>query len=78
MLEETKVTRVLEETKPIWKSKGVWGGAIAVLAAFAGLAGYAVTPDRQAQILEAGALIASGVGGLVAVWGRVVATKRIT
>ena len=56
----------------------MWGGAIAILAALAGLAGYAVTPDQQAQILEAGALIASGLGGLVGIWGRVMATKRIT
>jgi hypothetical protein len=47
------------------------------LAALAGLAGYAVTPEQQVAILEAGALIATGVGGLVGIRGRVMATKLI-
>jgi hypothetical protein len=53
------------------------GGVIAILAAGAGLASYAITPDRRAQILAAGALIASGIGGLVATWSRIKATKLI-
>jgi hypothetical protein len=65
------------DTKSIWASKGVWGGAVAVLAALAGLLGFAVTPAQQIELVEAGALIASGVGGLVALWGRISATKRI-
>jgi len=40
------------------------GGVIAILAAGAGLASYAITPDRRAQILAAGALIAQGSAAL--------------
>ena len=68
---------MLTDSKSLWASKGVWGGAIAVVAAIAGLFGYTVTEDQQGQIVETGALIASGVGGLVALWGRIVATRRI-
>ncbi len=68
---------MLTDAKSVWASKGVWGGAIAVLAALAGLLGYAITPEQQAEIVETGALIASGIGGLVALWGRIAATRRI-
>jgi hypothetical protein len=68
---------MLEESKPIWQSRGVCGGVVAIVAAGTGRAGYAITPDQQAQILEAGALIASVIGGLIALWGLVKATRRI-
>lgn len=68
---------MLTDTKSIFASKGVWGGAIAVLAALAGLFGYAVSPEQQAQIVETAALVASGIGGLVSLWGRIAATRRI-
>ena len=41
---------MLTDAKSIWASKGVWGGGIAVLAALAGLLGYAITPEQQAEI----------------------------
>lgn len=67
----------LEGAKPIWQSVGVIGGAVSVLAALAGIAGYAVDPELQKSITE---LVMSGiglVGGVVAVWGRIRATKKI-
>jgi len=68
---------MLNDTKSIFASRGVWGGLIAILAAGAGLLGYTITSDQQVQIVETAALIAGGVGGLVALWGRIKATKRI-
>lgn len=67
----------MTDSKSLFLSRGVWGGAIAVLAALAGLVGYQVTPDQQAELVETGALIVSGIGGLIALWGRISATKRI-
>ncbi len=64
-------------TKSLLASRGVWGGLLAVLASIAGLFGYTITPDQQFELLEAAALVASGIGGILAVWGRVSATKRI-
>jgi hypothetical protein len=68
---------VLNDTKSIFASRGVWGALIAVLAAGGGLLGYTITPDQQVQVVESVALIASGIGGLVALWGRISATKRL-
>lgn len=68
---------MLTDTKSIWASKTIWGGAIALLAAAAGLLGYAITADQQAELIETGSMIVSAVGGLIALWGRIAATKRI-
>lgn len=68
---------MLTDTKSIWASKTIWGGAIALLAALAGLLGYAITPEQQAELIETGSLIVSAIGGLIALWGRIAATKRI-
>ncbi|MCK5296456.1 MAG: hypothetical protein KAJ75_06175 [Alphaproteobacteria bacterium] len=65
------------DTKPWWKSQGVWGGIIAVAAGIGGLFGYSISGADQASIAEAGIGIASAVGGLVAIIGRISASKNI-
>ena len=65
------------DTKSIFASRGVWGALIAIIAAGGGLFGYTITPDQQVQIVETVAMIAAGIGGLVALWGRISATKRL-
>lgn len=71
--------------KPAIGSVAVWGGVVAILAGAAQIIGYTVTPDDQAKIVEfinsgvtlyAG--IASLISGVVAVWGRIRASKQIT
>lgn len=63
--------------KSLLASRAVWGGVIAILAGVAGVAGYAVSPDDQAQLVEIAAAVASALGGAAAVYGRVRATKAI-
>ena len=72
------------ETKPWWQSAGVWGSLIAVAAGGAAMLGYTISPDDQAQLVtaatrsvELGTAAASLFGGLVGLWGRIRATKRI-
>lgn len=70
--------------KSIFSSVTIWGSVVAVLAGAAQLFGYTISPDDQAALVN---LIQSGVtvitsvvtiaGGLIAIWGRVRATKRI-
>ena len=63
--------------KEWYKSKTVWGGLIAVGAAAAGAFGIVVDEGAQDQLAEVMVLGATAVGGLVAVLGRVKATKKI-
>ncbi|GAB7078330.1 hypothetical protein [Megalodesulfovibrio paquesii] len=67
----------LNTVKTFFGSKTVWGGLVALAAGLAGLVGYAISPEDQAQLVEVGAGLAATVGGAVAVVGRVVATKAI-
>lgn len=68
----------MEDVKAWYQSKAVWGGLIAVLAAIAGVFGYTIGGEDQAALVEAISAAAGVVGGIMAVWGRVKATKSIT
>jgi hypothetical protein len=68
---------MMVDTKSILASKGVWGGAIAFLAGVAGLFGFTVAPVDVAGITANIDAIIVAVGGLLAIWGRVTATKAI-
>ncbi len=65
------------EFKSALASKGVWGGIVAVIAGVLGLLGYTLTPADQLDLVGLLSAIVSAVGGIVAIWGRIVATKRI-
>lgn len=72
------------DTKAWWKSAGVWGSLVAVAAGGAGMLGYSISPEDQAHLVNAatksvelGTAALSLFGGLVSLWGRIRATKRI-
>lgn len=68
----------MDDNKKWYESKGVWGGIVAVAAAGASAFGYALDASLQASIVD---LIVAGaglVGGALAVWGRISASKVIT
>ena len=67
----------MDETKSWYMSKTVWGGLIAVAAGAAGAFGYTIAPDDQAQIVDAVVVVATVVGGLLSVFGRVKASKAV-
>lgn len=58
-------------------SKGVWGGLIAVAAGLAGLVGVDIGGQEAGELAEHAAAIAAAVGGIVAIWGRIAARRRI-
>ena len=64
-------------SKTWWQSKTVWGGLIALLAGIAGIFGYTLHPEDQNLIVEAGTSVVALVGGVIAVWGRVKASKTV-
>lgn len=64
--------------KKWYESKGVWGGIVALLAAIAGAFGYAIDADTQASVVELIMITSGGIGGLLAIYGRIKAERRVT
>ncbi|WP_226779537.1 hypothetical protein [Oceaniglobus trochenteri] len=65
------------ETKSPLMSRGVLGGAIALLSGAAGMFDYSVSPADQVEMVQLVISVVSGVGGILAIIGRVRASKRI-
>ena len=63
--------------KGVLSSKGVWGGLIVVLSALLGMFGYTIGLEDQQALTDAVSQIGAIVGGLLAIYGRITATKRI-
>lgn len=64
-------------TKSPFKSKGVLGGVAALLAGGGGFLGYTISADDITSGFLLAQSIASSVGGLLAIYGRIKASKRI-
>lgn len=68
----------MNETKSILQSRAVWGSAIAIAAGAAGLFGWTIDEQSRVAALHLVEAAAALVGGAIALWGRISATKRIT
>jgi hypothetical protein len=69
--------RDMLDMKPWYQSKTVWGALIAIAAPLLGRAGLEVGGAEQAEIAEALTTLAGTVGGLLALYGRLTATKGV-
>ena len=67
----------MDDEKEWYESKSVWGSLVTLGATGAGIAGFVISPDMQAQIVNTMVLIATGIGGLVSLIGRIKAHKKI-
>ena len=67
----------MEEFKALTQSKTFWGAVIALGGSALMLGHYTLTPADAAQAVDLISGIASAVGGLIAIYGRVVATRKI-
>ena len=56
--------------KAWYNSRTVWGGIISALAGAAGVLGFVVDQEAQAQFVNLALAISSAVGGAVAIYGR--------
>jgi len=65
------------EEKPWYKSKGVIGGIVAVLAAIGSAFKLNIDAGAQAQVTEIVLTVIGAVGGAIGVYGRVKATSKI-
>ena len=65
------------DLKGWYQSRTVWGAIVAVFASCAHLAGFDIGTEDQRQIVDAVITIAAAGGGLVAIYGRIFASKRL-
>ena len=70
---------MLEEfdTKPALGSAGVWGGVIASMGGGVMVGGVLITPDDLSAAFQLITAAVTAIGGLLALWGRVRATRQI-
>jgi hypothetical protein len=67
----------MNEMKPWYMSKSIWGGLVAAAASLGALMGMPVGPAEQQELTEA-VLQAVGAGGaLLAILGRITASERL-
>ena len=67
----------MSDVKTLFASKTFWGACVAVLAGALSLFGYQLAAEDQAELVNAVSGIGAAAGGLVAIYGRIVASKRI-
>jgi len=67
----------MEENKSWYLSKTVWGGLITVAASFAGMFGLSIGLETQGELADYMVMGATVIGGLVAIYGRIKASKTI-
>lgn len=67
----------MQQEKKWWQSKAVIGGLIAVLAAIAGAFGVEVSAEQQASLADYAIAISGGIGGALAVYGRIKADTKL-
>lgn len=65
------------ELKNWYTSKTVWGGVVAILASCSHLLGVEIAADDQGGLVDSLTALAAAAGGLVAIWGRISARKRL-
>jgi hypothetical protein len=67
----------MNEFKALTESKTFWGAIVALAGSALTLGRYTLTPADAAQAVDLLSGLAGAVGGLIAIYGRVVATKKI-
>lgn len=72
-----KETDMLQDEKPWYLSRGVWGAIVALIGLAAGMAGFTLGEEDRNALGELLAQLAATLGALVALIGRVAARRRI-
>ncbi|MUO82165.1 hypothetical protein GOZ78_00140 [Agrobacterium vitis] len=67
----------MNDGKPWYLSKTVWGALVAILASVLHLGGVELGVLEQGQLTDGLVALAGSVGGLVALYGRLVASHTI-
>lgn len=67
----------MQQQKKWYQSKGVWGSLLAIIALAVGYFGYEFTPESQESAALALSALVGAVMNILAIFGRVKATKQI-
>ena len=67
----------MDEMKQWYLSKTVWGALIAIAAGLLQAAGIDLSPATRSDIADNIVSLAGAIGGLVAIYGRLTAEKRL-
>ena len=67
----------MDETKQWYLSKTVWGALVAIAASLLQGMGLELGPDAQSQLADDFVSLAGAIGGLIAIYGRLTAEKRV-
>lgn len=65
------------DMKTWYQSKTVWGALLTIGASFVKAAGYDVSPADQVDLADRVTTIITAAGGLLALYGRLSASKRL-
>lgn len=66
-----------QNAKPWWQSKTIWGAFITLIAVVAQVFGYEIDQATQTQLTEIVTTVVAAFGSVLAIYGRITATKRI-
>lgn len=67
----------MEDIKPWYYSKTVWGAVLAIVASLLRMLGFELGAADQSAMADALVSIAGAAGGLLAIYGRVTANAAI-
>lgn len=67
----------MNNQKPWYASRSVWGALIAIGASLGGSFGLIIGAEEQSILADAVLQITGGLGAVVALYGRLVATKTL-
>lgn len=66
-----------DEVKGLLRSRTFWGALVALIAPFLGMAGYAVTEEDTAAVVDTIMGTVAAAGALLAIFGRIKASKKV-
>ena len=68
----------MNDVKAWYQSRTVWGALIAILASLGNAAGVEVTTGDEGELADLVVAAIGTIGGLVALFGRISARRRVT
>ena len=67
----------MNQYKKLFESKTFWGGLMAVAAGILGFLGYIFLEADQERVIEIIMSFGAAIGGIIAIYGRISASKLI-